>query len=666
MADLRLFDPIDTPSPSMDILALYTRMVGFDMEIRIDFLDLSLVPDSDCRIRLGTFSGEFEINIPAEGRPTTTPSMAGIKIRLVRDSSLDTIIVRFNRVDFRQPFTLQAFSFLPGQVDVIDETRVTRSDSLSPSSQVPVEIAFWNVFPAFSPAQALRRWDGAHTGPNGGRHGLKHILDSVGQFEVPVALLDITTPASLAALDFEGALPQLQHLVQDDLILLADSGYSQPVDMALKFSRMATLGHGLPTSSFIYSPGMDQVQGYLASFLSMPTSAHLSLSGGMRIIPLPSTELSQATANGPTLDLRRTLVSVLQSEDPGDLVVLGGSLPDSNWADTDMAFPTFGWLAGHPWIHVMDKNDLLTFPASEIITPPEAELSKPDAWLETLRQAPQNSITQSAWQMYLQLHTPKNDNLWQSLRETYSGQIGFLLAAADWLESPISISDCSTDPDQDGLQDCLLANDRYFAVIEMNGARLLYLFFLGENGAHQLVAPTAQFMVGISDPSQWHPEQGDAADPGSIMGAFSDDGGYYDEYDLLAGGDDHLSLINLDRVTKTYRLGESGLEVTYETPNAIRTLIPLAVDPQEFYFRTTDYIASLQPGKWTWGPAGGSKVIIRSDADISAEAFTSSRLFLGKPEDPNQQFPRGHYFPFPFSLVTVEGEGIFTVWIEGR
>ena len=34
-------------------------------------------------------------------------------------------------------------------------------------------LAFWDTLPASTPIQLLRRWDGAHTGPYGQRHGLK-------------------------------------------------------------------------------------------------------------------------------------------------------------------------------------------------------------------------------------------------------------------------------------------------------------------------------------------------------------------------------------------------------------------------------------------------------------------------------------------------------------
>ncbi len=427
-----------------------------------------------------------------------------------------------------------------------------------------------------------------------------------------------------------------------------------------------TQGFDLPTSDFVYLPGGDLVTGYQAAFLSLPLVSHLSQVGGTRLIPLPSTDPVQASPDGPSLELRQTLISVLLSQDTSDVVVMGGNLLNSSWGDTDMAYPTFAWLAGHPWIQAMNRSDLLTFHADPGNASFEGDASLPDFWLDSLRKAPNNPITLSAWQMYLELHAPTDDKRLIDLREVYEGQMGFLLAAAQWADSPAAISTCKNDLDEDGHPDCVLANERYFAAIEMNGARLLYLFFLDENGAHQLVGPSVQFAVGMSDPSQWHPELGDAADPRAIMGAFSDHDVTFDEYTLSAAGDELLEMVNATGRTKSFQLTVNGLKVDYISSNMVSTVIPLVVDPQVFYFQTTNYLASLVPGAWTWGPAGGARVEVRTTAEFSGEDFTSSRLFLGKPEDPNQQFPAGHYLPFPFSIVTVQGQGDFTVWIEGK
>ncbi len=664
IADLRLLDPLDAPGPSTDLLAVYVRSRGSDLEIRLDLLDLPLVPDYDLSLRLVTPTAEITILLPAKGRPSVTPAESGLRARLVRDPWLDTVTVRLTRLYVSQPFSLQAAAYLPGQTTPADETLLVRSDALPPIQRAPALIAFWDVYPAVTPAQALRRWDGAHTGPSGERHGLKHILDSLETYRLPVALLDLKTPASLAALDFMSALPQVKRLAAQGLLLLPETAWSQPADMALEFSREAAEGFGLPGSPFVYAAGSDLQPAYHYQFLSLPEASHLARSGPTRLIPLPAADDVQATIDGPSLEVRRALVKTLFSLDELDLVALGGSLPNSTWGDSDMADPTFAWLAGHPWVWVLDGYDLMTFPVEAEYNPPDQNSSASDPWLEALRRAPENPITQSAWQTYLMLHAPSEDSALMSLRAAYAGQIGVLLAAAEWAESPYSLADCARDPDQDGRLECVLADEHYFALIETNGARLSHLFFFSDTGVHQLVAPASQFAVGLSDPSEWHPERGDAADPRLVMGAFSDTTGTFDEYRVRTG-EGEIWLTGTGGA-KNFRLGGDGLEVRYQAPGPVRTLIPLAVDPQAFYFAPSDLLADLSPVSWTWGPADGIRAEVRTEADFLAYGFTTLWVYMDSPENPDLDYPEEHYFPFPFALVTVRGEEEFTVWIEGK
>jgi hypothetical protein len=680
VADLRLLDPLDASSPSTDLLAVYVRSRGSDLEIRLDLLDLPLVPDYDLSLRLVTPTGEITILLPAKGRPSVAPAESGLRARLVRDPWLDTVTVRLNRLYISQPFSLQAAAYLPGQTTPADETSLVRSDALPPTPRAPALIAFWDVYPAVTPAQALRRWDGAHTGPNGGRHGLKHILDSVEAYKLPAVLLDLKTPASLAALDFMSALPQVKRLAAQGLLLLPEAAWSRPADMALELSRDSAEGFGLPGSPFVYASGADPSTGFRQAqpvssgqrlqpafhyqFFPLPDASHLARSGTTRLIPLPAAEPGQATADGPSLEVRRALVEALFSHDESDLVTLGGSLPNSTWGASDMAGSTFAWLAGHPWVWVLDGYDLTTFPIGVEYSPPGQTVTASDPWLEALRRAPDNPITQFAWQTYLMLNAPTDDAALQSLRAAYAGQIGILLAAAEWAESSYRLADCSRDLDLDGRAECILANGRYLAVIETNGARLSHLFLLDETGAHQLVAPASQFAVGLSDPSEWHPERGEAADPRLVMGAFSDTTGTFDEFRAESGGAE-IRLTGAGR-TKIFRLGETGLEVRYQAAGPVRTLIPLAVDPQAFYFAPSAYLAALAPGSWTWGPADGTRAEVRTEAELLAYGFNTLRIYMGSPEDPDLDYPAAHYFPFPFALVTVHAEGAFTVWIEGK
>src|SRR5450759_544081 len=147
-ADLRLLDPVDnTLTPSTDILAVYLRTVGSDLEIRVDLLDISLIPDYDLTIHLVTLNGNLNITIPADGHPSVTPAKSSLIPRVIRNPWLDTVTIRLNRLDIPQPFTLQVASFNPGDSTPADETAPVRSDALTPTQRAPTLLIFWDVFP---------------------------------------------------------------------------------------------------------------------------------------------------------------------------------------------------------------------------------------------------------------------------------------------------------------------------------------------------------------------------------------------------------------------------------------------------------------------------------------------------------------------------------------
>jgi hypothetical protein len=680
-ADLRLLDPLDGPTPATDILAVYTRTTDLSVDIRVDLLDINAGDKYTLELSLWDsgyfYQGPLMIEISSTGAVHTTGIGGGKPViwpRVVQDPWLDTITISLNRAFIGERYHLDISTYTTDPVSLADEASDIRSDAQPPVTRAPLLVAFWDDFPAATPAQALRRWDGAHTGPLGGRHGLKHILDSAAQYHVPVALLDIKNPASLAALNFMDNLSLLQNLDERGLLILPDVAYSEPADMALDLSRRAATGFGLPVSQFVYAafsdplagPGQALIPGYRAQFLPLTDRSHLAHSGGTRLIPLPMANAVEATEDGPSLEVRRALVKAALSPDPSDLVVLGGSLPHSTWGDSDMAYPTFEWIASHPWIQPLDGYSLLIFPVGEHYVAPQPKTAESSPWLEALRSAPDNAITESAWQTYLTLTAPATDAQLQALQANYLGQVGELLAAARWAENPVSRADCADDLDADGQTECILANQNHFAIIDSSGARLTNFFYLDNAGPHQLVGPSSQFTVGLSDPSEWRLERGEAADPSVIPGAFADDAEAWVQYKPGITADGIIFTSPDGSQVKTYRLMGKGIEVRYQVPGPVSTRVPLAVDPQAFYSNPTDYLPSLAPHSWTWSLLNGISVEVRTDAALSAQGFTSAVPFLSLPEDPNLGYPRGDYFPFPLSVVAIQGNEDFSVQIINK
>ena len=673
--DLRLLDPAgDSPSPSTDLLAVYMRIASVDLEIRLDLLDIPLTPDYNLILYLDPSPPNSDpvdlqimVSIPAQGSPavsTHNPQFDATNIipRVIRDPWLDIIVIRFNQYFLPQNFQLavQTFHSLPDQVSSPDDFATNLSlDGKPPLDRASVLIAFTNTFPAATPAQALRHWDGAHTGPTGERHGLRLILDGVRANNIPVALLDLKTSSSIAALNYIGVLGDVRVLSKKGLLILPDVATGQPAEIALDLSRRAAKDFRLSSSDFVTAPNI--LPGAHYQFVPLPDTTHISISGNIRLIPLPATDpASQATMDGPSLEVRRALIDTALSTDKARLLVLGGSLPDSTWGQAYRAVPTFAWLAAHPWIHVLDENDLKKFPVGANDQP----LIKQESTLldETQPRKPGNAIEYSAWQTLLMLTEPTDDTQLELLHSQYIDKTFILWSASEWAGKPINENKCPWDF-EGWWNHCTLSNKQFYAVIEPMGARLIYLFYLDSNGSHQLVAPSSQFAVGLSDPSSWKMELGEAADPSVIPGAFSDDTETWTLYDT-ATFPDSITFTSADgsRI-KIFQLTESGLEVSYQVSGPMSTKIPLAVDPQKYFSGTGEYIGVPSAGSWTWGTVDGVKVQVRTDASISAISFTDSLPFLGEPEDPNLDYPPGHYLPFPLSLVTIHSDGNFVVKI---
>lgn len=691
-ADLRALLPAgDAPTPSADILAVYTRTSGTDLEIRIDLLDVSFTDDTTIDVFL-TDDGNFAqhplaIHIPAQGLAQAVQAGVGnadVQPRVIRDPWLDTVTIRLNRIAIGNRYRFDVYTYTAQSPAPADEARGITSDGAPPETRAALLLAFWDTLPATTPAQALRSWDGAHTGPNDGRHGLKLVLDAAEQNQVPVVLLDLKTPASLAALNYLSGTGQLQRMAERGLLILPDVAYGSPEKVSLNFSRRAADGFGLPASQFVYSPYPEIQSSYLAQFVGLSDDTHASRSGGTLLFPLPAANAVQATDQGPSLDIRRELVAAALSDDPSRLVVLGGDLPHSTWGDADKVAASFTWIAAHPWIRVLTGQDLLTFPIrgqpaalppapKPAVFPVYAADGRVTGWdsarlqsllLGELQSRPHTSLTDLAWQAYLTLTATSSDAGLQALRAQYLWQIRMLLAASQWAEHPSEQVQCPAFTGDGPQTECILANERFFAVLEPEGARLTYLFYVDPSGAHELIGPTALFAVGLSDPSEWQPERGEAADPQGIPGAFIDDSGTWTLYRSATGPQAILFTSPDGRREKTYQLTEDGLQVTYHSQDPVNTRIPLAVDPQAFYFHPSAYQAAPAANSWTWGLAEGVQVVITTQAALQGDGFIESLPLISQPEDPNLDYPVGHYLPFPFAVVTLSADGDFKVQVS--
>ena len=713
-ADLRLLDPVDADQPTRDLLAVYTRIAGDALEIRLDLLEHAAIPDYDLYLALDTGLGgggslpieaqtsldwDTLLVIPAFGEMQTLDSqmqpVPGSGLRVVRDPVLDQTVIGMGQVagNGLSP-DVQIFVTPAGKNQLADQSDPVRAGN-PPPPPARVLLAFWNAYPAYTPATTLRRWNGAHTGPLGGSHGLLHLLRAARSEGAPLALLDLKYPTWLSALDFIGGLDLAQQMEQEGLLIipeyLPDLGHlgnttarslKEPSESFQRVGRNFGL-HPNPArfTQQDYFPASTEFPLLLADLtremeqLDPIKPVLASRWRDQRVIPIRrfAGQENQAQSDGPSLEARKALSqAAMAAAGPGGeaaVLVLGGELPESAWGAPAAANATLHYLKSRPWIRLLSLQDLLALQTANdpgLFNPPTEQASDLPAQdsqeiLEALSQAPDNSFRLAAWEAFQAEYAPvypAPEEL-PALRANYRGQVWSLLAAAGWAEQPAAIATCETDPDRDGHSECILASEQLYAQFEIDSGTLSHLFLRDKSGgvpaqAHQIIGPSSQIISGLSDPKGWKINDGLAADPAVIPGAFAEAGMGYQP--VITGNT--LTFTSADRTRqKTYQLTEAGLRMAYRTGQSKSLQIPLLLDPWRRFTPgwSAGYHLDPLPSGWrAWLESPGIsplQVELRSNVPLSAKMYNEASALITRPEDPNQDYPSSFFLPFPLSEI---------------
>ena len=730
ISELRLLQAPGS-DPEHSLVAVYDRKTTFDLEIRLDFLDLAGSPDFDVYLALDTQPGgsnvlpidaksglnfDVLVKIPATGIPQAfnlrLQPMSGLLPRSANHPGLDILTIQLNRSSIpgnASAVGLQAFITPAGGGEILSQTPPLSPTTYKPV-QAPLLLIFWDTLPAATPAQILRRWDGAHTGPYGGRHGLNVLLTSAASNKVPLVLADLEQPSSFTALSMVGGLEQVRQSARRGDLILAESAVGDPLlsSQSLDASRQSASENRFPTSLFAFGNITDpMVEPYTSFFADLPDRSHIISWQSKRLIPLPGPVFSASPTNsdpqvdyeGLTLASRIALLSAALSPDMGDLVVLGGSLPESAWGEFSIAPAAFAYIAAHPWIYPLDQNsldelaavpaadfpmnkdcrDLLCSPAPENVIPVSeagipigseltAEFIRSDlrSQLKSLKSGP---FTQLALQSYLSLTQPTRDQALSGLQANALGYVSYLLEAARWEEKPYTRTDCSLDLDFDFEPECILASNTWFVILKTAGGRLIFAAHRTQTGAVQWIGSPVQFGVGLGDPSEWKPELGPLGNPVEIPGAFvfANDP-FAKTIPEIQPGNIILKTVD-DAIQKAFTLVDDRLEVEILSAQPFTTRIPVTLAPQD-WASGRSLAAWLpvpfdEPDRWEWRPESESGMTIRLENAHSMSAVSSldSVQQLSRGENPNLAYPPGHYLTFPLAVITIQGQDIRITFI---
>lgn len=717
-------DGLDAQEAELDLIAAYTRQNSEELEWRFDLFELSDPAEYDMYLALDTAPGgketlpisttsdiswEVLLIIPAHGEiqalHAEDTSIKSPAIRVVRDPRLDTLVLSMHLsilgaavspTAYSHDFKSQVF-FISSQSQRLLDKSIPFSFDAPPPPPAHVFFAFWNVYPADTPLLALRRWDGAHTGPYGGRHGLFNLLRSAAAQKTSIALLDLKSPLPIYALDYYGNLLYVLSLVKNGQVSLCDN-YTFPPGLLLNeaawyASQIAERrqeledNFDLPSQHIAYTNlfSIPLPKEYPFAFTDeVPVSypvPDLPLVNPLRyqshsIIPIRRSldfhRISQATPDGPSASLKWALTQA-QSKHPAVLIV-GGSLPESSWGDAYSARVTLQYIKQHPWIKILSTEELISLPplqASFSIEKPFANASPAhQKVVQTMMKLPESWAKQAAWNTLQSITSASFASQIQNepMRQQMLKPVWSFINAYNWEQNPSPKFSCDTDINNDDVKDCLIANERFFALFEPQTGTLSFLLYRASTGEiHQIVAPRNQFILKLDESIGWSLAGSLARNvTSSPRIPVSSQETLYPDVELNAirfmdqNGREVLRYI--------FFPSEARLSVSFAPQNPLPYFVlPIALDPwlnflpgwwQEYFGFQSN------PTEGVAGRAGYVEVRFRSAQPLTLSSFLEGLNYRGQMENPNQDYLPGVKLPFPMFIVELPSEGILDVMIK--
>ncbi len=729
----RYIDPLDSTDPNSDLIAVETQFVRpslltsqQQLFLRLDFLSRSVDTSDSILIFFDTAPGglnqhpllgkmdiswEFYLVIHSNQiyiLDQDNQPLPGFQTVIFQQADQDylEISIRTLKENIYIPDNtlIQIYSITTTNQSVLDKSDPICLSSL-PLAPVKVMMAFWNTYQVTTPLQALRRWDGAHTGPLGRRHGLSNLLRTAQAQGIPIILLDLKTPISLSALDFSSKLEILLPLASVNSIILPDNiplyGIDNLTDAKVTeiFYENVVQDFGFSKSPFLFIPKFTPSfhNGYLQnhSFLftlsnDLHSYVHSRKYGDKWILEIPDGIASaqyQPDENGLSIALKKELVEAIIAENRGNpqLIAIGGDLPHSTWGDSQIAHAAFAELSQIPWVHIENPQDVLAWriPSppnipNEIIVSNENQIGlNPLPPLKTPRLA---FLRESFLKTLFPINPPPK---YSELRKSIVAIFPAYPFVDDWFRQPRSISECPVDISGDGQADCILANDLLFLWIDSSNGGIIFLFYRAGEQLHQVISPGFTLASGLTDPSQWDFSQGIYAEKRVDTAALHDKSPYSDfgigkgtmwfNYQIRQSVN-----INNQIDDKIVRLRNNQIEVVYRDSARSNLIIPLNLDPwgrfevdwADNYKICTEYnpAATVNNLCWSYHPSKTyadlsvrvSAQALPNDAKVSThpiilsiDTFKDTINRFSHTEDPNQDKPIGNFLPFPMSLIRV-------------
>jgi hypothetical protein len=181
----------------------------------------------------------------------------------------------------------------------------------------------------------------------------------------------------------------------------------------------------------------------------------------------------------------------------------------------------------------------------------------------------------------------------------------------------------------------------------------------------ELIGPSSQLALGLSDPSTWDFSRGPFADPAAVPGGFNQNNPtgitLLTPDQLVVSGDPVLIFTLLpDGIHISATFDSAGMSPGYQTR------LPIVLDPLRRFSPDWQSRYAVHPisGGYQISWEGGPAVEIVFPGEISTNSFIDSPAAQLPQENPDLELPPGHFYPFPLSVLTFSLQENTTITIR--
>jgi hypothetical protein len=615
---LRGIDQLDALA-SPDIIAYYARLTPDDLQIRIDFLDLHKFEPDRLYIEI--------LKHPSD------------PIKLIALSESQGIFWYINQqqnylfIQLPQTYKSHEFRFIVKNQNQ-EITDITPKFSLYSKNPPPIYVEFQlkNTLLGYTPAQILRNWDGAHNGPFGERFGLSHLLAASKTYQIPLTFADFLTPQNIQALNLLSQDKYIQQLWASGLIKLCSPNFPQDAlhDTFLRYLDETLIAYNYPPVPLCNDAASDYIY-------EEPIFNNQGLS--------PSVE-------------KYLLHSYFQN--PEQVITLNIFFPESPLSDFNNAPIIFNYLKNHPWLQFHSPY--------QSTTPPQQRNYPSDLLGELANELYLSNgpfQKESVFHFYSLLH-PQNYDYLHPLIVDYIPEIYYQIEANRWAASFNKQIQCNVDIDKDQEKECLISNQSYFMIYEMNGGYIPFIAAkTNKNSFTQITGSSSQLMFGLSPSEEWNVGNGVFSDPAVIPGIIPESHPRQYVKDI---SDDFSQIIlsnennSGDEVSIT--LKENQFTIKYMMPNTKNTLRVPFLCEYASPPNTSKMLQSSQKHETlnlTCGENPTQMLITGQQVESRHFSVLDLDRLLLSPENPDYQYPRAHYLPLGLSLTEIQFNSQLTI-----